>query len=127
MLKLHGSVNWLYCDNCRGLWWFDPKDTGKIASQLFRSSDWRFVRNLTGQRYSGRVIQYDCPSYHTPALGTRLATFSYRKALDFPMYQKSWLAAESRLHEAQTWIFIGYSLPATGGSLNRLMATQTRD
>jgi hypothetical protein len=45
-------------------------------------------------------------------LGTRIATFSYRKALDFPMFQKSWLAAEELLRSASKWVSIGYSLPA---------------
>jgi hypothetical protein len=45
-------------------------------------------------------------------LGTRFATFSYRKALDFPMHERSWDSAEHLLRAAKTWIFIGYSLPA---------------
>src|SRR5262249_52566192 len=43
---------------------------------------------------------------------SRIATFSYRKALDFPMFQKSWFAAEDLLRNAKKWVFIGYSLPA---------------
>jgi hypothetical protein len=46
------------------------------------------------------------------ALGSRIATFSYRKALEFPMFQKSWFAAEELLRNAEEWVFIGYSLPA---------------
>jgi hypothetical protein len=45
-------------------------------------------------------------------LATRFATFSYRKALDFPMFQKSWFSAERLLRNAKNWIFIGYSFPA---------------
>jgi len=45
-------------------------------------------------------------------LSTRLATFTYLKALDFPMFQKSWFFAEKLLRRAQRWIFIGYSLPS---------------
>jgi hypothetical protein len=26
VVKIHGSVNWLYCDNCRQLYWFRPED-----------------------------------------------------------------------------------------------------
>lgn len=44
-------------------------------------------------------------------LTTRMATFSYIKALEFPMFQRSWLSAEQTLREATRWVFIGYSLP----------------
>ena len=44
-------------------------------------------------------------------LGTRIATFSYRKALEFGMFQKSWFAAEELLRTAESWVFVGYSLP----------------
>jgi hypothetical protein len=36
VLKPHGSVNWLYCDACRKVFWFPPSQTEKIAQQLFR-------------------------------------------------------------------------------------------
>jgi hypothetical protein len=46
------------------------------------------------------------------SLGTRFATFSYRKALDFPMHAASWRTAEEYLKSARDWIFFGYSMPA---------------
>ena len=55
---------------------------------------------------------YKCPKCLASALGTRFATFSYRKALDFPMHERSWDSAEKLLWDAKTWVFIGYSLPA---------------
>jgi hypothetical protein len=57
------------------------------------------------------VIEALCPCCGAQGLGTRLATFSYRKALECPMFHKSWLSAEHLLRNASTWIFIGYSLP----------------
>ncbi len=33
---------------------------------------------------------------------------TYRKALDFPMFQHSWYSAEKALRSAGRWIFIGY-------------------
>jgi hypothetical protein len=45
-------------------------------------------------------------------LSTRIATFSYRKALNFPMFHQSWNNAEQILTTAKRWVFIGYSLPA---------------
>ena len=34
VVKIHGSVNWLYCDNCRQLYWFSPDDAIRVAMQL---------------------------------------------------------------------------------------------
>lgn len=34
VVKIHGSVNWLYCDNCRELYWFPPEDAATVAKQL---------------------------------------------------------------------------------------------
>jgi NAD-dependent SIR2 family protein deacetylase len=108
--KLHGSINWLYCDNCRAVFWFEPKQCLKIAGQLFSPGDWSIVAG--GARTGGRTSVYRaCPECGAAGLGTRLVTFSYRKALDFPMFQKGWLFAEKLLHDADNWIFIGYSLP----------------
>ena len=43
IVKIHGSVNWLYCDNCHQLFWFSPEETTKIADQLLSKKDWRLV------------------------------------------------------------------------------------
>lgn len=129
VLKMHGSTNWLYCDNCRELLWCRPRDSLKIADLLFRPQDWAEVKRASGTKGRFRTRQYRCPVCKAKALGTRLATFSYRKALDFPMFQKSWLAAEALLREAKTWIFIGYSLPAADYEfkylLKRIQAART--
>ena len=111
VLKMHGSVNWMYCDNCRELLWFPPDQSSKIATCLFSRRDWELVRDTAGGDYERRPSEVSCPCCGARGLGTRLATFSYRKALEFPMFHKSWLAAERLLREASTWIFIGYSLP----------------
>jgi hypothetical protein len=54
-------------------------------------------------------------------LTTRIATFSYLKALDFPMFERSWLSAERLLRQAEKWIFIGYSLPAADYEFKHLL------
>jgi hypothetical protein len=119
-VKIHGSANWLYCDNCRQLFWFHPDQSKKIADQLIREDDIRRIERLLAKinkhidgkkEDTGERPQAQCPSCAVP-LGTRIATFSYRKALDFPMFQKSWFAAEELLRFAGKWVFIGYSLPS---------------
>jgi hypothetical protein len=121
VVKIHGSANWLYCDNCRQLFWFHPEQTARIADQLIRTDDrvrmqafLRKRRHVVPSSASEIVRQtpVKCFCSSNVPLGTRIATFSYRKALDFPMFQRSWLAAEELLRAARRWVFIGYSLPA---------------
>lgn len=37
--KMHGSVNWLYCDSCRDVFWFPPRDTLRVAAQIVRKEE----------------------------------------------------------------------------------------
>jgi hypothetical protein len=112
ILKPHGSANWLYCDACRQVFWISPSMTAWVAGQLFKKSDWKVVEIFTSETYSRVPDTYSCPNCSASALGTRFATFSYRKALDFSMHERTWDATERLLQAAKTWVFIGYSLPA---------------
>jgi hypothetical protein len=107
--KLHGSVNWLYCDNCRRVFWFPPDQTIKIADQLLSRDEWR---EIAPRAMANAKQQWTCAFCSHVTLSTRIATFSYRKALDFPMFQYAWSRAERLLRAARRWIFVGYSLPA---------------
>jgi hypothetical protein len=108
VVKIHGSVNWLYCDNCRQLYWFPPADAVRVAMQLITSQEAKKLK-LKDARDCAR---WRCLNCTTVPLTTRIATFSFLKALDFPMFERSWLSAERLLRTADEWIFIGYSLPA---------------
>lgn len=108
--KMHGSVNWLYCDNCRHVFWLNPKETLKLAGQLLSPKELESIDGI--KREHKEPWSWLCSRCGAHPLGTRLATFSFIKALDFPMFQKSWFAAERILRKAKKWIFIGYSLPA---------------
>lgn len=107
--KIHGSTNWLYCDNCRRVYWFPPSQSMKIADQILSADEWK---RIAPRPPANAKNQWECSQCDAVTLGTRIATFSYRKALDFPMFQQSWNAAEKFLASAQRWVFIGYSLPA---------------
>ena len=39
IVKIHGSANWLYCDNCRQTFWVHPDQSNRIADQLVRTDD----------------------------------------------------------------------------------------
>lgn len=107
IVKIHGSINWLYCDNCRRLYWFAPDECDTIAEQLLSVEEWAEVDPQHRPQEKRR-----CSRCHDVSLTTRIATFSYLKALDYPMFQRSWLSAERILRAAERWVFIGYSLPA---------------
>lgn len=107
--KIHGSINWLYCDNCQRVYWFRPAEALKIADQILSKNDWELI---APRAPANAKKQWECTWCDAVKLGTRIATFSYRKALDFPMFQHSWTAAERLLKRARRWVFIGYSLPA---------------
>jgi hypothetical protein len=110
LVKIHGSINWLYCDNCRQLYWFHPDQCRRIADQLINEDDLRRIGKVLAKRkayldttirdLSERIL-VKCPCSGKVPLGTRIATFSYRKALDSPMFQKSWFAAEDLLRSAE--------------------------
>ena len=107
--KIHGSINWLYCDNCRSMYWFPPDESLKIADQILGPEEWK---RIAPRAPANAKEQLECDHCERVKLGTRIATFSYRKALDFPMFHQSWNNAETLLVNARRWVFIGYSLPA---------------
>jgi hypothetical protein len=111
VIKMHGSTNWLYCDNCRKLFWLPAVDVLTVAQQALSDEEWMKIRKVVGGReYEGS--RWKCCYCKNVRLGGRIATFSYRKSLDFPMFQKSWFQAEKALRQASTWVFLGYSLPS---------------
>jgi hypothetical protein len=117
VVKIHGSVNWLYCDNCRRLYWFPPDDAVRVAMQLITTQE---AKKLKVQRLED-CEKWRCINCPTVPLTTRIATFSFLKALDFPMFERSWLSAEQLLRSADKWVFIGYSLPGADYEFKHLL------
>lgn len=121
ILKPHGSVNWLYCDSCRRNFWLPPEQSEEVARTIFGRKDWAVVRRKTRRGKTGTVSTTPCPRCRGRSLGTRFATFSYRKALDFPMHAASWASAERLLRDAPEWVFIGYSMPTADFDFKHLL------
>jgi hypothetical protein len=121
IIKMHGSINWLYCDSCRRIFWFPASEVEAIAWQLVGSKDWGRLGSDPTLNLTSGFKRKKCNECKGAFLATRMATFSYRKALDFPMFQKSWFSAEKILQEASDWIFIGYSLPAADFEFKHLL------
>ncbi len=117
IVKMHGSVNWLYCDNCRQLYWFPTKDALSVATQLITRNEATEMKLVPVSDYA----RWRCLNCTAVPLTTRIATFSFLKALDFPMFEKSWISAEKLLRQADKWVFIGYSLPAADYEFKHLL------
>ena len=69
VLKPHGSVNWLYCDVCRDIFWVDPEQPERVAQTLFGVKDWKAIGT------AGHALEPECPRCTAKSLGTRFATF----------------------------------------------------
>ena len=82
--KMHGSINWLYCDCCRRSYSVPVHQVSRLASQVLKNEE---EEELYGEKARARLV---CPSCGVD-LGVRLATFSYQKALRAPIFESSWL------------------------------------
>jgi hypothetical protein len=125
--KIHGSANWVYCDNCRSLF-FDPD--GKLALHIragIQKADFRlFDEGFSDNRFDEAVglpsSVRDCRRCQS-AVGSHIATFSLRKSFRTHGFTSSWLAAEQMLTKAKNWVFLGYSLPDADFEFKNLLKT----
>lgn len=104
LLKLHGSLNWLYCPGCHRL---DlgvsrsGRSTAKVLEMLYEES-------ALESRYGchGSPCR-DCGAFVRPVLITPTHLKDYRN----PHVAQVWYHAERTLREADRVIIVGYSLP----------------
>ncbi|MGA8584080.1 MAG: hypothetical protein WB715_09640 [Roseiarcus sp.] len=102
LLKLHGSLNWLYCRTCQRI-------------EIGASESSRFLKVL------GRVVGPSIKQSYTPdgnlcrTCSTRMRPLliapSHLKDYRNPHLAQVWYEAERVLREADRVVFIGYSLP----------------
>ena len=104
LLKLHGSLNWLYCDSCHRL------EIGASESRLF-------VRALTSLVGAGKGLEsfYLGAGSVCATCGTKLRALltapSHLKNYQNPHLASVWYRAERLLRSASRAVFVGYSLP----------------
>ncbi|HZH28928.1 MAG TPA: hypothetical protein VEY95_17275 [Azospirillaceae bacterium] len=96
LLKLHGSLNWLFCPRCANLHVNMHKD---IAS--FRGSEAE-RRRWPSDRYCGCGAEMDAV----------IVAPSFVKTYGNPHLARIWTQAQKALEAAPRWVFIGYSLPS---------------
>jgi hypothetical protein len=127
LLKLHGSLNWMYCSTCQRL------DLGASASMLYVRI---MGKLLTEEGMAELESAYadgnrPCPNCNTP-LEPLLIAPSHLKDYRNPHISRVWYEAERVLRQCDRAIFIGYSLPSDDvevvyllkRSLSHLCATQ---
>jgi hypothetical protein len=102
LLKLHGSLNWLYCKTCHRL------EIGASESRKYLKVLSRLVGPSLEQSYTPDGSP--CPTCQTK-LRPLLVAPSHLKDYRNPHLGQVWYEAERVLRDADRVIFIGYSLP----------------
>lgn len=108
LLKIHGSMNWIYCGACDRLEIGIDKhgETYKIALSIARPLS--TASHDLNQYYQDRTAR--CPRCHglfRPVMITPTHLKDYRN----PHIAALWYRAERELHQCTRVIFVGYSLP----------------
>ncbi len=123
--KMHGSSNWVYCENCKALFYhLDEKislhkKVGLIKSD-FRLFDERFTDKYFDASLGINPDEKKCKICNN-SVASHIATFSYRKSFRTAAYPAIWSEAENILANSMKWIFIGYSLPEADFELKHLI------
>lgn len=125
--KVHGSSNWVYCDNCRTVFY---DKSNKLALTLragltkadLRLFDSGFVDKVFDTVIGLSSSERGCRICGS-AVGPHIATFSYRKSFRTHGFSQSWLAADQILTASNKWVFVGYSLPDADYEFKHLLKT----
>lgn len=98
LLKLHGSLNWLYCPTCNSIR-ITPKEKGVM--RIFTHSE---------------VCENDQSDQRALIIPP-----TWQKVYDNPYLVSIWLEAERILRKASKVVFVGYSLPESDVHIKYLM------
>lgn len=97
LLKLHGSLNWLYCNQCHQLFTAVEKD----------NLGYRLVYNHAEKVYCNR---HGCKNLLQPIVILPSMMKNYNSTM--PFTPDLWRQAKTALREAEHIVIIGYSFPA---------------
>ncbi|MGZ8842690.1 MAG: hypothetical protein ACXW18_03450, partial [Pyrinomonadaceae bacterium] len=105
LLKIHGSLNWLYCEVCKRLDLFVSKGmrTAKALDVLYHTVPFDDAYSCRGTPCRNPT----CDGFISPIL----ITPTYVKDYENKHIEKTWAAAEEAMKEADRAVIIGYSLP----------------
>lgn len=107
LLKLHGSMNWLYCPNCHRMD-LGISESGRRTVKVLEMLYWEDAEHRLEERYTchGSPCS-DCQTHVRPVL----ITPTHRKDYRNPHISQIWYLAERALRQADRAVFVGYSLP----------------
>lgn len=118
VIKIHGSSNWLFCDNCREIF-IDSKDHIPLIKRAgFKAMDFELFDEFKGTHInleSEKCII--CGDY----ISSHIATFSFRKSFRGNSFPQVWSKAEEVLTDSDKWIFVGYSMPQADYEFKHLL------
>lgn len=123
--KMHGSSNWVYCENCKTLFYLLEGKLSLHKKVGLVKSDFRlFDETFTDKHFDASIgispNEKQCRICNN-SVASHIATFSYRKSFRTAAYPAIWFEAENILASATKWIFIGYSLPEADFELKHLI------
>lgn len=110
LLKLHGSLNWLFCETCRRLDVFvsdgmrEHMQTGKALNELYNNVPFDDAYSCRGTKCRNAP---QCDGYVAPIL----ITPTFVKDYENPHIRQVWSEAEQAMKNADRAVIIGYSLP----------------
>lgn len=124
--KMHGSSNWVYCENCKILYYQTDQKLSLHKKVGVQKRDFRMFGKEAAEKlfrnpsHENEARKDICKSCHNPVV-SHIATFSFRKSFRTAAYSSIWYEAENLLADADHWIFIGYSLPEADFELKHLI------
>ncbi len=119
IIKIHGSSNWLYCDNCRVLINDTYSNVPPIKRAGFKATDFKLFEEFCG--INPETIESENCFVCGNKISSHIATFSFRKSFRENSFPDLWNQAEDALTHADKWIFIGYSLPQADYEFKHLL------
>lgn len=120
VVKVHGSCNWLYCDNCRVLINDTLSRMPNIRKIGFKKSDFELFDEM--KELADRIFLEDIRCFICgDNVSAHIATQSYRKSFRTNSFPDIWDRAEDMLTNSEKWVFIGYSLPQADYEFKHLL------
>lgn len=126
LLKVHGSVNWLYCDNCRVLVNDLYERVKAIKKAGFRKSDFELFDEFQKVKGMDEIMEAEECCVCKDRLSSHIASLSYRKSFRENSYANIWSEAEDVLSNSDKWIFIGYSMPQSDYEFKHILKLSQR-
>jgi len=121
ILKVHGSANWLYCDNCRTLLNDMDYSIMQIGKAGFRKEHFGLFDEMKDFMDKTELLKGSICNICQDNVSAHIATQCYRKSFRKNTFPTVWSEAEKMLADSEKWVFIGYSLPQADYEFKHLL------